>query len=116
MADRYTFGSGEHARVMLSGGDAYALRCAYLHEGNEDIVSQRARRAISSFVFVAVPDGRMVHCNQSNDVLQLQIDVFCRDICQAVEFWAEGHLNELAALDTLLHIRDLTQPGSQLVF
>ena len=38
---------------FLSGEDLYALRCAYLHEGADDITGQDAQRALDSFRFVA---------------------------------------------------------------
>ena len=33
--------------VFLHGEDCYALRCAVLHEGADDIVTQRARVALT---------------------------------------------------------------------
>jgi hypothetical protein len=74
--------------VFLHGEDTYALRCAVLHEGVDDIDNQRAREALGSFLFVEPPAGRSsIHCNQSNGVLQLQVDIFCGDICDGVDKW-----------------------------
>jgi hypothetical protein len=74
--------------VFLSGGDAYALRCAFLHEGSDDISEQRAQEVLSKFDFTEPPkNGGQVHCNQGGDGLQLQVDIFCEEICGAVERW-----------------------------
>jgi len=43
MLDRY--------RWFLSSGDAYALRCAYVHEGRGEILEQRAREALTHISF-----------------------------------------------------------------
>lgn len=73
--------------VFLSGADVYALRCAFLHEGREDISEQKAQKALSRFHFVTPSRGMVVHNNRSNDVLQLQVDIFCEDVCEGVERW-----------------------------
>lgn len=69
--------------VFLSGADCYALRCAFLHLGDFDITTQRARETLDRFQFVAVPPGSTIHCYMvNNNLLQLQIDVFCEDVCK----------------------------------
>lgn len=73
--------------TFLTGADLYALRCAYLHEGGFDISAQRARTVLGSYVFVATPPGTIVHRNQMNNILQLQVDIFCQEVCSAVEAW-----------------------------
>jgi hypothetical protein len=67
-------------RVFLTADDFYSLRCAYLHEGRDDITEQRCQEVLTSFQFLAVPVGSMVHNNRNGSVLQLQIDIFCRQI------------------------------------
>ena len=48
--------------------------------------------------------------NQSEEVLQLQVDVFCRDVAAAVEVWLEEVVKGNAELEgrfvTLLEIHD----------
>jgi hypothetical protein len=84
------------AVTFLSGGDAYALRCAYLHEGGAGIGAQRARQTLDKFHFIVPPcDGNVVHCNQDNDTLQLQTDLFCADICDGAEAWIEVNANNV---------------------
>jgi len=80
--------------VLLSGNDCYALRCAFLHQGLSDISRQRAQEAISRFHFAFPnPNRRIVrHRNQLDDVLQLQVDLFCEDICLGAEQWEQEKL------------------------
>ncbi len=72
---------------FLSGDDCYALRCALLHEGRDDIAHQKARASLERIQFVAPRRGSIIHCNQVNQKLQLQVDIFCRDICLGVRDW-----------------------------
>jgi hypothetical protein len=92
LTPKYTreIGSYGQPNVFLHGEDTYALRCAVLHEGADSIVNQSARKALESFRFVRPPQGGgTIHCNQYNNVLQLQVDVFCRDICDGVDEWMQ---------------------------
>jgi hypothetical protein len=79
--------------VFLSGNDCYALRCAFLHEGQDDITNQRAREAIDNYHFIAPIKNKMIHCNKSNDKLQLQVDIFCTDIINGARQWL-SEINE----------------------
>lgn len=72
---------------FLSGDDCYALRCSLLHEGRDEIAHQRAQDALDRFQFTAPTHGLIAHRNQVGAKLQLQVDVFCRDICQAIRIW-----------------------------
>ena len=89
-------GRSRSEHTFIEAGDCYALRCALLHEGSDSIVNQRAQQALSNFRFIAYPsDDPVVHCNQFNDVLVLQVNVFCEDICKAVDQW----VSEVVASD-----------------
>ena len=96
--------------VFLHGEDCYALRCAFLHEGADDIQRQRARRALESFVFVDPPrTGSVIHRNQVNQKLQLQVDIFCEDVCAGVKAWSScvmGNVDIQGRLSELLVIRE----------
>ncbi|WP_434575001.1 hypothetical protein J3P88_10165 [Pseudomonas sp. Z3-6] len=77
--------------VFLSGGDCYALRCSYLHEGGANITAQRARQALNDFHFVSTPPpGWEVHRNMIDRTLQLQVDIFCSEMADAVDNWASS--------------------------
>jgi hypothetical protein len=73
--------------IYLSPSDCYALRCALLHEGRDNITEQRAREALDRFHFIEPPPNTIRHCNQINNVLQLQVDIFCRDILEGLTQW-----------------------------
>ncbi|HEY6173995.1 MAG TPA: hypothetical protein VIX73_06105, partial [Kofleriaceae bacterium] len=81
--------SGEQI-CSLTGADCYALRCAYLHQGDVDISEQRAREVLDRFDFIT-PDGVPIHMAYFNStpkkVLLLQVDLFCEDMCASVERW-----------------------------
>jgi hypothetical protein len=90
---------------FLSGKDCYALRCAYLHEGTDEITSQKARQMVSRFRFIApAPRGNMMHCNLINDVLQLQVDIFCGDIKAAVEDWLKNIKDDKDKSEAVLNL------------
>jgi hypothetical protein len=80
----------EHVR--LSGADCYALRCAFLHQGDMDIESQPAQEYIDKFVF-EIPNAPFMHNNLSwskNKMnIYLQVDVFCNDILFGIEQWLQ---------------------------
>jgi hypothetical protein len=73
--------------TMLTASDCYALRCAYLHEGDIDITGQSARHSLDRFAFVAPRAGSIRHRNRMNNMMQLQVDLFCEEICAGVEAW-----------------------------
>jgi hypothetical protein len=85
-------GANHEKHTFLYGEDCYALRCAFLHEGDDDVTRQKARKALDSFLFVEPPATGRIHCNQSNGKLQLQVDIFCRDVCDGVDQWTEDVL------------------------
>ena len=82
-------GPARQAHVFLCGQDCYALRCSFLHEGTEEIGHQHARQVLDRFRFVVPPEGSVVHLNQKDGALQVQVDIFCRDICLGVERWTQ---------------------------
>jgi hypothetical protein len=75
--------------IFLTGEDCYALRCSFLHEGSDEIVSQRARKILEKFIFTTTG----LHCNYFDyngvKMLQLDVDTFCKDICNAIGKWLE---------------------------
>jgi hypothetical protein len=75
--------------TALSGNDAYALRCSFLHQGIADIEQQRARDVLKRFTFtVPNADGGTWHCVIiDNEVLQLTVSHYARDVADAAEAW-----------------------------
>ena len=84
-------GADGNRKVFLCGGDCYALRCSYLHEGRNNILNQRAQKVLDDFPFITPPgNGMRVHMNQVNSTLQLQVDIFAMDVAEAVDAWANS--------------------------
>lgn len=100
-------GPDKEETVFLVGEDCYALRCALLHEGSHDITEQRARKVVEDFSFVVPPEGWTVHMNQNNNSLQLQVDVFCKDVCEAVRQWLAENSFSNGEFDSFLEITDI---------
>lgn len=84
---RHRVGAGQTLHEFLSSSDCYALRCAMLHEGSDKIMGQRARQALERFHFTEPPPSGSVHCNQVNNILQLQVDIFCQDTLSGLRDW-----------------------------
>jgi hypothetical protein len=58
-------------------------------------VEQRARKALHDFHFITPPgNGSVIHNNQSNNTLQLQVDIFAFDVAIAVDDWAAANAND----------------------
>lgn len=74
--------------VFMSGGDCYALRCALLHEGRDDITSQKARREVLSKITFSTTGS---HRAMIEDLLILNLQEFCLEICQGVKSWHEDY-------------------------
>ena len=92
-------------RGFLSPEDCYALRQASLHQG----LSEIERRALSRIQFIEPRPGCNVHRSFLRHTLQLQIEVFCLDICEAVEAWIKAvRLNkELGSrMKSMIEIRE----------
>lgn len=78
--------------VFLSGADCFALRCAFLHEGTSE-TTPKPQRVLQRFRFTRPrADGSGgSHMNMLNGVmLQLSVDIFCQDVCNAVRAWIES--------------------------
>ena len=74
--------------TFLGGRDCYALRCAFLHQGEFGIDDQRARNVLERFHFTAPRPNQSIHMNQIGlTTLQLQVDEFCADVCKGVDEW-----------------------------
>ncbi|HEF0124995.1 TPA: hypothetical protein R8G81_004138 [Citrobacter youngae] len=80
----YTAGRFEECKFYAQ--DFWLYRCSCLHAG----VDPENKKRMMKFNFTPPPGlGRLVHLNHYNGKLQLQIDVFCRDMIAAVNRWYE---------------------------
>lgn len=88
--NKYEFGDcyQEGNTIFMSGNDCYALRCALLHEGHQDLRAQKASEKLQKIQFVVPKSENNRHkINFSNIEFQLEVDKFCLDICDGVEKW-----------------------------
>ena len=99
----------------LSGNDCYALRCALLHQGTDDITSQRVHEVLEHFVFltdgahkILVKDG--VIDGKKDSFLQLNVQEFCKDICIAVEKWLESVKEDVEIQERLKDTIEIHEP------
>ncbi len=68
--------------IVFTADDCYRARCKCLHQGLLEKSSGQ------QFDFITPPPyGAIIHGNIFNGVFQLQIDVFCEDVCTGVEEW-----------------------------
>lgn len=119
-APKYTseIGAAREEHVFLSGNDLYALRCAVLHEGSDSTIEQRARESLEKFFLVEPPQDGLLHCNQLGVMLQLQVDILCRDICLSVREWIDelGHDDKIHARIASLMTIHQHKPGEGISF
>lgn len=111
MTPKYTIriGPKNKEHIFLNGKDAYALRCAYLHSGTFHTDKQWIKDALRRFKFVTVEDRR-IHRNQSGQILQLQVNLFCLEICDAVNEWIEVNKDNkeiIKLTDTMIEIEHI---------
>lgn len=82
--EKYTSGRFEDCRFYAQ--DFWLYRCSCLHAG----VDPENKKRMMKFNFTPPPSsGIKVHLNNLGGKLQLQIDVFCRDMITAVNRWNE---------------------------
>lgn len=107
---KYTvyIGPDKTEKNFLTGEDAYALRCSYLHAGEFNIEEQYIRKALEGFMFVVTKNkNQIVHNNKLNNVLQLQVSVYCEDICDGVEQWINDNKDDEKILQKASRIQDI---------
>lgn len=101
---------------FLSGNDCYALRCALLHQGKDNISDQRMQEILEHYVFLT--EGS--HCNLVKDCvfngvkksfLQLNVQKFCKDICVAVEAWLSSVSDNSDIQRRLKDTMEIHEPG-----
>lgn len=100
--DEYISGSSEECKFYAH--DFWLYRCTCLHAGTDPENKKRMMR----FNFTPpLGTGYEVHLNHLDGKLQLQIDVFCRDMIAAVNRW-HGEVKEdsdiIDRIDGLINI------------
>lgn len=69
---------------FLDGETCYYFRCSMLHQGS----TQHPRGRYSRIIFVEPGNtGMVMHNNIMNDALNIDVRIFCEDICDASVRW-----------------------------
>ncbi|MBQ0207047.1 hypothetical protein [Citrobacter portucalensis] len=79
--DRYLKDKYKVGLTKFTAEDCYQFRCKCLHQGI------LMRDNDEKFNLTPPVHNMHIHLNEVNGVIQLQVDVFCEDMCQAVEQW-----------------------------
>jgi hypothetical protein len=108
---RRPIGGRKKPHVFMTGGDCYALRCAYLHEGDFDLAGHDVAEVLDRFEFVE-PPGVVRHMNMGVNeagvtVLQLQVSLFCEEICEGVERWLKAKATRPRVAKALAHLPEI---------
>ena len=93
-----------HETVFLTGGDCYALRCAMLHEGNEDTLTHKAHDVVEKVMFTTLGD----HRGKMGPVLVINAGRFCDEVASAAKVWMADVSNDpiiQAAMNEMLTVR-----------
>lgn len=92
-------------KCRFTAQDCYKFRCACLHAG----MAKSERGPIN--LTPPMSNGSIVHMAIINGDLQLQIDIFCEDVCKAVEVWInknesnhdiQSRIKELIAVEPII--------------
>lgn len=89
--------------IFLTGNDAYALRCSFLHQGDTDISEQKIRETLSKFEF-SIPtlkdrESKNNHCLIFRKILMIRVDIFCLDIVDGVKIWIKGNESKVDVIE-----------------
>lgn len=109
-------GPDRFEHTFLSGSDFYALRCAYLHEGSDDITSQKAKETLERFRFIQPNTNSRFHMNQNGNTLQLQVSEFGKEILEAVKEWTDDVSKDPLKEAKLKELLDIEIVGSSVFF
>ena len=110
----YRYCGGQIGKNMPTGGDVYALRCAYFHQGEFDVSDHAARETTERFRFVEPIANWTIYHNRVKNEIQLQVSRFCEELCLAAERWLKAALPDpvkSAALAQLAEINILPPTG-----
>lgn len=76
--------------TFLTAKDCYALRCAFLHAGSDDISNEEIRDALIKFHFCVTGS----HLAKLNNVLILDVKEFCTAFLDGVRHWQVAYKND----------------------
>lgn len=113
LSDIYTsnVGASNRKTTFMTGGDLYALRCAFLHQGSDDLSGQRAKETLDKFKLVASEAGPLIHKNvmSSNSasgqrVLIIDVPTFCMELISGAERFKAANISQPDVIDRMNRI------------
>lgn len=107
----FQFEIGGEMYIFLNASDCYALRCAYLHQGEFGLEDQRAKKVLELINFRAPIAGDFTHMVTDGSVLSLKVDMFCTAICNGVEVWMKDMQEDEAVSVRLEKLGRISKPG-----
>lgn len=102
---------------FLSGKDCYALRCALLHQGKDDISDQRIQEVLDYYIFMTegahknVFKDCIIGGGEKVSLLQLNVQKFCKDIANATENWLTSVTDNSDVQNRLKDTIEIHEPG-----
>ncbi len=97
--------------TFLSGSDCYALRCALLHEGTDEVLRQRARDVVTRFAFSTTG----CHCCMVESVLLLNVQAFCAELCTGTRAWIQDVASNPDIQDRLRELLQVRTEGFMVI-
>lgn len=92
---------------MFSADDCYYFRCSCLHQGLD--IHTKLNHDRIHFI-TPPPNNNIIHRNKLNNILQMQIDIFCQDMALSVDLWYENiakkDVNMQSGIDNLIKIHN----------
>jgi hypothetical protein len=94
---------------FMTDEDCYSLRCGVVHQGRFGGHGMRYGRVVFT---MPIPERNIViHNNVMNDALNLDANVFCRDLIAAVRRWFAAHSQEANVQANLPNLVQLREDG-----
>lgn len=94
----------KYTASFFSAQDCYYFRCSCLHQGIDKHTKLSSERV---HFIVPPPNNNVVHLNDFNNIIQMQINIFCHDMADAVDSWYEKVKNDpmiQGRIDSLIKI------------
>jgi hypothetical protein len=103
----YNTASGERV-TWMSASDCYALRCAILHSGIDDITGQNAKDTLDKFYLNTLYS----HCIKTDGKLSISIYKFCNQVIKAVDEWITDIKDNEDAQNKIRNLMTIHDPGT----
>lgn len=95
-----------HYKDFMTATDFYVFRCAFLHNGSDDVSTQRSKDVIDKFKLNWSTSNSIVHNNKimedGKTFLNLDVKIFCSEIVNSTEYFMNENENKPNFKDSLL--------------